>query len=481
MSTWLFIALSLSAALSILFGAFLGGSLRRWNLIWAGCLAALGVAVLALLLLASVDSFLSVFSFNPIRVAKRIWETSDQGVVIKGILAGVPIPVLGFAGFYYFFRRSEKWLAPSVTAFSGVVLLVLFLSTLIAAPSVVVPASDVSPELKVPPGFKIKPFLPGGLFRPTSIAFDSHDRLFIASRNGVVSVVEDSDGDGVGDRVDVYGQKEGMALGLALTENDRTLFVAGGGSVVRLDDEDADGDVDSTSLIIDDLPSFVYDAHSNNGIAIGPDGLLYLTLGGLSDHGPDDHPLAGAVLTANLDGTDLKVYASGLRNPYDLAFRADGSIVATDNGPDFQDQRLSWNPPDELNIIRKSGNYGYPDFFGFPPAWSDTLGPVAVFPSHSVPTGVTEYQGEEFPAEYRGKVFLSLFGPLVNPRFEGFVSPKVVIVTFKDETGGESSSIVEDFATGFVAPIDVAVDSHGRLYVADYGGHQVYRITRDAP
>ena len=253
------------------------------------------------------------------------------------------------------------------------------------------------------------------------------------------------------------------------------------GALVRLDDEDEDGDVDSTSLIIDDLPSFIYDAHSNNGIAIGPDGLLYLTLGGLSDHGPDDHPLAGAVLTANLDGTDLKVYASGLRNPYDLAFRADGSIVATDNGPDYQDQRLSWNPPDELNIIRKSGNYGYPDFFGFPPAWSDTLGPVAVFPSHSVPTGVTEYQGEEFPAEYHGKVFLSLFGPLVNPRFEGFVSPKVVIVTFKDEPGGESSGIVEDFATGFVAPIDVAVDSHGRLYVADYGGHQVYRITWDAP
>lgn len=43
-------------------------------------------------------------------------------------------------------------------------------------------------------------------------------------------------------------------------------------------------------------------------------------------------------------------------------------------------------------------------------------------------------------------------------------------ITFKDEEGGESSSIVEDFATGFVVPIDVAVDSHGRLYVADYGG-----------
>ena len=74
-----------------------------------------------------------------------------------------------------------------------------------------------------------------------------------------------------------------------------------------------------------------------------------------------------------------------------------------------------------------------------------------------------------------------MFGPLVNPRFEGFVSPKVVTVTFKDESGGESSGIVEDFATGFVAPVDVAAGSRGRLYVADYGGHQIYRITRDDP
>jgi glucose/arabinose dehydrogenase len=375
---------------------------------------------------------------------------------------------MGFAGLFYYFRNSEKWQTPSVAAFSGAVVVILFVSTLIAAPSAVVPVSSTSPQLRVPPGFTIAPFLPDGLFRPTSIAFDSQDRLFIASRNRVINVVEDVDGDGVG--VTVYGQKEGMALGLALTADDRTLFVSGGVSVVRLDDEDADGDADSTTLIIDDLPSFVYDGHSNNGIAIGPDGRLYLTLGGVSYHGLDDHPLAGSILTSNLDGTDLKVYASGLRNPYDLAFRADGSIVATDNGPDFQDKRLSWNSLDELDIIQKSGNYSYPNFFGFPPAWSGTSGPVAVFPSHSVPTGVTEYQGEEFPGEYQEKVFLSLFGPLVNPRFEGFVSPKVVTITFKDEEGGESSSIVEDFATGFVAPIDVAVDSHGRLYVADYGG-----------
>ena len=51
-----------------------------------------------------------------------------------------------------------------------------------------------------------------------------------------------------------------------------------------------------------------------------------------------------------------------------------------------------------------------------------------------------------------------------------FIALKVVAITFKGETGGESSSIVEDFASGFVAPIDVAVDSRGRLYVADYGG-----------
>lgn len=476
MITWLLISLFIHANICMLFAAFLIGSMRKRDIWWAAGLATLAAATILLLVLESVESLSLVFPFNPIRVAKRVWETSDYISIIKGMIAGVLVPVLGSGVIFGVLKKSVTSRAPALSLFLGTFLTALLFATIFAKPSVSVPLSDNSSKIKVPAGFSITPFLPEGLYRPTSIVFDSNDRLFVASRNGVVNVIEDSNGDGTGDTVNLYGHKDGMALGLALTDDDRTLLVSGGGSVVRIDDSDADGKADSTSIIIDGLPSFVYDGHSNNGIAVGQDKLLYITLGGISDHGPDNHPLAGSILTSDLNGDDLRIYASGLRNPYDLAFRSDGSIVATDNGPDYKDNTLSWDPPDELNLIVASGDYGYPNFFGYPPAWSETSGPVAMFPSHSVPTGVAEYRGREFPSEYDGIIFVSLFGPFVNPRFEGHVSPKVVMVTLSEKSNQVYTSTVKDFAHGFVAPIDVAVDSLGRLYVADYGGHQVYRI-----
>ena len=306
------------------------------------------------------------------------------------------------------------------------------------------------------------------MFRPTSIAFDSQDRLFVAAREGVVSIVEDRDGDGIGDYVKSFGSKEGMALGLYVSPDGGTVYLSGGGSIVLLKDHDLDGTSDSSEIIIQGLPSFVYDAHSNNGIQIGPDGRLYFTLGGISDHGPDDNPIAGSILVADPDGSNMEVYASVFRNPYDIAFTSSGLLIATDNGPDFQDQKLNWSPPDELNLALEGNNYGYPDDFGYPPPWSSSSPPIAVFPSHSVPTGVTEYLGSEFPTEFQGKLFVSLFGPAVNPRFDGFVEAEVVIVGLSEPTPGSIRGEVSEFAKGFSAPIDVAVDSHGNLYVADY-------------
>ena len=135
-----------------------------------------------------------------------------------------------------------------------------------------------------------------------------------------------------------------------------------------LEDSDLDGTVDFQRLIVDGLPSFTYDAHSNNGIAVGPDERLYITLGGTSDHGPEEPPTAGSILVSDLDGSNLQVFARGLRNPYDLTFTPPGDLIVTDNGPDSQDHSLNWSPPDEIKLVREGGDYGYPDFFGYPPA-----------------------------------------------------------------------------------------------------------------
>ena len=98
MHAWLLVGLTFNAAFALLAAAFLAGSLRRWSLVGYGLLTVAAFVVLALLLGSSVDSLPSAFESNPIAVAKRVWVTSDYGVVIKGILIGVPLQLLGFRG-----------------------------------------------------------------------------------------------------------------------------------------------------------------------------------------------------------------------------------------------------------------------------------------------------------------------------------------------------------------------------------------------
>ena len=73
-------------------------------------------------------------------------------------------------------------------------------------------------------------------------------------------------------------------------------------------------------------------------------------------------------------------------------------------------------------------------------------------------------------------MFVTLFGPLVNPLFEGIIIPRVVVGKIHAGETGVTRADIQDFASGFVAPLDVALDSKGNLYIADYGGNQVYKV-----
>src|SRR5204862_132155 len=128
--------------------------------------------------------------------------------------------------------------------------------------------------------------------------------------------------------------------------------------------------------------------HSNNGITFGPDGKLYIAIGGprvgqldLKDKTyyyegqPRDDWMFGGILQADPDGRNVKLYARGLRNPYSLAFGADGKLFATDNG----DETIPVPDGDELNLIQPGEDYGYPYYFGIPPPWTGTRTPIIPF------------------------------------------------------------------------------------------------------
>ena len=78
----------------------------------------------------------------------------------------------------------------------------------------------------------------------------------------------------------------------------------------------------------------------------------------------------GCILSAKLDGSDLKLVAEGLRNPYGMAFTDDNKLVVSNNGADERGSRQIANDPDKVHVIdiTNASNlgkfYGWPDFAG---------------------------------------------------------------------------------------------------------------------
>ena len=116
------------------------------------------------------------------------------------------------------------------------------------------------------------------------------------------------------------------------------------------------------TIIIDDIPGAPY--HDGGRIAFGPDGYLYITVGdaGESKNAQNTDSLSGKILRLMDDGSipkdnpdDNEVYSYGHRNPQGLAWDDKGQLWATEHG------NLGF---DELNLIKKGANYGWPEITG---------------------------------------------------------------------------------------------------------------------
>jgi glucose/arabinose dehydrogenase len=318
-------------------------------------------------------------------------------------------------------------------------------------------------EIELAPGFAWSVFAQGTMDNPTTIAFGPDDKLYIADIAGDLWVATDADRDGRAEDIRRFASGFSLLLGLAWHEGE--LYCASSGKIEALRDSDGDGVADQRRLLVDGLPSMVLKPHSNNGIVFGPDGRLYFGVGSTTNGEVEQSDKAAAVLSIKPDGSDLKVYARGFGNTFDLAFNSAGDMFGGDNSPlGGEGSEL----PDEFNHIVEGGHYGYPYFYGDPPETGSTRGPIVTFAPHSVPTGVTFYNGATYPQEFYDNGFQTLWQ-----------NGEIARIEVGQTSGGAYLSRTSTFGSGFLYPIDVVTGPDGNLYVADFGTSAVYRIVYD--
>jgi glucose/arabinose dehydrogenase len=334
------------------------------------------------------------------------------------------------------------------------------------------PTPMPTPQIAAPEaGFVVEAASEPGVFdRPTAFTLDDAGNLYVGFEQGIQRV-RDLDGDGFFEDVSHFGHDGGWVFGLDFYEG--SLYAAIDGSVMRFTDFDGDGVADEAVTLLSGLPQEHYGGHSNSGLAVTPDGPIYMTVGGTSDHGPELEPLGGTILTMPVAGGTADVYATGFRNPYDIAFCPDGRLYASDNGPDVIDDDSDETAPDEVNLVLPGLNYGYPDYYGPQDAATGTESPIALLPTHGGATGIVCHDGAGLPAEYAGNLFVTMWGTFTDLEEPG---RRVMRVQLSESADGEVSGVTTEFASGFGHPIDIVEEADGNLLVLDFELGQLFRI-----
>lgn len=172
--------------------------------------------------------------------------------------------------------------------------------------------------------------------------FDSYAR-----EHDRVRLLTDTNGDGRPDHASVFADgfrdaADGIGAGLLARGHD--VWFACIPKLYLLRDEDGDGTADNRRTLHDGYGVHVaFLGHDLHGLCLGPDGRLYFSIG---DRGMNvetegcnlAYPDTGCVLRCEPDGSNLEVYATGLRNPQELAFNDVGDLFTGDNNSDSGDR-----------------------------------------------------------------------------------------------------------------------------------------------
>ncbi len=346
--------------------------------------------------------------------------------------------------------------------------------------------------LKVPSGFTVEVFATK-LGRPRMIAAAPGGAVYVTrwETNDVVMLRDTGTGRAGPPRVVASNLEQ--VHGIALDQ--QQVFLASP-TTVWTADVSGDGSVSAPRAIITNLPDG--GQHRARNIAIGPDRLLYISVGSSCNDCAEANKAHATMQRAALDGSKRSTFARGLRHTVGFGWHPKTQLLwGMDNGSDWKGDTV---PPEELNQIKEGADYGWPVCYGTRVAdhatvaepkdisgkdiskeqYCATTEPAALeHAAHSAPIGMTFYDASQFPADYRHDAFVVFRGSWNRQDPSGY---KVSRVRFEN---GKPTGF-EDFLTGFLTEngaahlgrlAGIAVAADGSVLVSDDTNGAIYRIS----
>lgn len=336
--------------------------------------------------------------------------------------------------------------------------------------------------ITMPEGFSISVWA-DGMAEARQMALSPSGIVYVGTRGeGAVYAVVDADADLRGETVHTIATGLEMPNGVAW--RDGALYVAENSRILRYDGIDESLESPPEPVVVrDDYPT--EDHHGWKYIDFGPDGWLYVPVGAPCNVCLSEDEIFASITRIRPDGSEREVFARGVRNSVGFDWHPEtGELWFTDNGRDrLGDDR----PPDELNRAPEPGlHFGYPFCHGGDvpdPEFGDRrpcpefVEPVQRLGPHVAALGMLFYTGEQFPAEYRGQVFIPEHGSWNRSEKIGY---RVTLVRLD----GEGNAIsYEPFASGWLQgeedwgrPVDLLQMPDGALLLSDDANGVIYRI-----
>ncbi|HEV3143442.1 MAG TPA: CotH kinase family protein, partial [Gemmataceae bacterium] len=319
--------------------------------------------------------------------------------------------------------------------------------------------------VKAPEGFEVSLFaVPPKVNYPVALAAAPTGELFVAvdeqgsigrtPGGGKVLRLVDKDGDGKVDEFTVVAKMD-HPRGLIYQDGKLWVLHAKTLTVYQLG---SNGVAEKSEDLVAGLTSDMVDRrggdHATNGIRMGLDGWIYIAVG---DYGP---PLAkgkdastitmrGGIARVRPDGTDLEIFATGLRNPFDIGIDPFMNLFTRDN----DDNRAGgWDI--RVSHLIQSAYYGYSQHYAnFP---DEIMPPLGQFGGGSG-VGNLYLQDERWPAKYRNVLLTGDWGRSEVYRHE--LKPH-----------GPTFDLKQEVFLKFPRPTGIDMDGSGRLYVASWRG-----------